>query len=108
MTNTVNITEVTSAQAADSTNAVNLRGKQEYLKPRVIRITDHDNNDVAEVADDTDKMALFHQEALGHPWIQGLKDMQAKHIIHQAALPPALPPTDFTVLYPDWDYADFE
>ncbi len=105
MTNTVNIPEVTLAQAADSTNAVNTRGKQEYLKPRVIRITDHANNDASEVGADTDKMALFHQQALGHPWIQGLRDMQQSHIIHQGT---TAIPTNVTILFPNWDYSTFE
>ncbi len=101
MANTNNLPEVTLEQAADSTNAVNLRTQQEYLKPRVIRITDHDNNDTTEVGSDTDKMALFYQRAFGHPWIQGLRDMQSEHITHVGKV---AVPTNVTVLYPDFAY----
>ncbi len=104
MTNTVNIPGVTLAQAAESTNAVNLRGDQDYLKPRVIRLTDHVNNDTTEVGDDTDKMALFYQKAYGHPWIQGLRDVDQVHLIHQGT---TAIPTNVTVLYPNFDYSTF-
>lgn len=105
MANTLNITEVTLAQAADSTHAVNTVGW--WDRPHVIRISNHASNVVAEVGSDTDRMAIFERKAVGHPWMR-----RGTHLSNKIweTVDPATDsiPTDVEVLYPDWDYADFE
>lgn len=105
MTNTVNITEVTLAQAADKTNAVNTVGY--WDRPHVIRITDHASNDKTEVGADTDKMAIFERKALGFPWERRGTTLVQK--IWNTTTPGTdAIPKDVSTLFPDWDYGDFE
>lgn len=71
MTNTVNILERTLAQCGDSTNTLytlgTTNGRESVYEPLVVRITDHKDDDNAEVADNTDLMALFLQRRHGEP-----------------------------------------
>lgn len=104
MANNLGLTEVTLAQAADSTNAVNTAGW--WDRPHVIRITDHVSDTTGET-DNGDNMAIFERKALGHPWMRaGTK----KGSVIWKTVTPATDaiPTDVEVLYPDWDYADFK
>lgn len=105
MANTLNITEVTLNQAADSTHAVNTAGY--WSNVHVIRITDHVSNDTGETGKDTDKMAIFERKALGHPWMR--RGTHLSNIMHDTvkAGTDAIP-TNVEVLYPDWDYSKFE
>lgn len=104
MPNNLGLTEVTLAQAADSTNAVNTVGW--WDRPHVIRITDHVSNTVAE-EDDGDKMAIFERKAVGHPWMR--RGTHLSNIIWETVTPATdLIPTNVEVLYPDWDYTEFE
>lgn len=109
MTNTVGITEVTLAQIGDSTHNVNSlthatgRGGNP-LQSRVVRVTDHSDNVVAEVGADTDRMALFHSKAYGHPWEKyaGSGD----DITVRVGADPTSPATSTsaTVIYPNYKY----
>lgn len=104
MSNNLGLTEVTLAQAADSTHAVNTAGW--WDRPHVIRITDHVSNTTAE-EDDGDKMAIFERKALGHPWMR--RGTKKGHVIWKTETPDTdAIPTDVEVLYPDWDYAEFQ
>lgn len=103
MANNLNIPEVTLAQAADSTHAVN---QGQWDKKRVIRITDH-ASDVNAVTDDPEKMAIFECKAQGHPWMRrGTKLSDKRH----ATVDPATDTIadDVEVLYPDHDYAEYQ
>lgn len=100
MANNLGLTEVTLAQAADSTNAVNTVGW--WDRPHVIRITDHASDTAAET-DDAYKMAIFEREALGHPWMRA--GTKKGSVIWKTVAPLTdVIPTDVEVLYPDWDY----
>lgn len=105
MANTLNIPERTMAQIVDSTNDINTRALRPDAMsqggPLVVRITDHDDNDAAEVGTDTDKMAIFHSRQFGQPWV---KDVGLKHVISEAVAAT----TDATVIFPDYDYSTFE
>ena len=107
MANTLGIPERTLAQIADSTDTINHVGgvegwRQSVYEPIVCRITDHADNDAAEVTTDTDKMAIFICKQHGQPWTKDKNSQQ--HIIHQGLTPPA----DATIIYPDFDYSQFE
>ncbi|CAM0005520.1 hypothetical protein VPHK436_0003 [Vibrio phage K436] len=105
MTNALKITEVTLAEAADSTNAVNTVGY--WDRAHVIRITDHASNDTAETGSDTDKMAIFERKALGHPWERRGTTLVQKIWNTVTPATDAIP-KDVSTLFPDWDYSDFE
>lgn len=108
MTNTVGITEVTLAQAADSTHAVNLTPVMECMGgAKSIRITDHASNDATEVADDTDKMAIFTRKAHGFPW-QRKGTHLARPVWETVDAATDVIPTNVEILYPDFDYSTFE
>lgn len=104
MANTLGLTEVTTAQLADSTHAINAEGWWDKIK--VVRVTDHVSNDVAEVGSDADKMAIFECRAKGMPWER--RGTQPKTKIVKAVAPLASTPTDFEVLFPNWDYSQFQ
>lgn len=104
MPNNLGITEVTLAQAADSTHAVNTVGW--WDRPHVIRITNHASNVAAE-EDDGEQMAIFERKAIGHPWMRRGTHLGTKR--HETVDPATDSiPTDVEVLYPDWDYSEFE
>ena len=104
MANTLGITEVTMLQAVTIATAINTRAARPSALgtggPLVIRITNHADNDAAEVGTDTDKMAIFHSRQFGQPWV---KDHGLKHIISDGD---ALV-LDATVVYPAYDYSTF-
>jgi len=112
MTNTVSIPERTLAQISASTNSINVvggtDGRLSVYQPLVCRITDHDDNDAAEVADDTDKMAIFCSIRHGEPWKKDANNLQ--HIIVEADADPVTNATDsgVTILFPNFDYTTFE
>jgi len=110
MANNLGILEVTLAQLADSTHAINVVGtasgnaRLAHWDVAVVRVTNHDDDDNAE-QDDATKMALFKSRAHMYPW---KKDTGAKHIVehgHPTDIPNNLPSTDVTVLYPNFDYS---
>lgn len=105
MANTLGIPERTMAQIVDSTNAINTLGgsgvRLSAYQPLVVRISDHARNDATEVTDDADKMALFVSQRHGEPW---KNDWGQEHIISEADATK----TNATVIYPDFDYTDFE
>ena len=112
MANTLNIPERTLAQVSESTNSINViggvDGRVSVYQPLVVRVTDHDDNDVAEVGTDTDKMAIFMSSRHGEPW---RKD--ANVLVHKVIKADADPVTnatdsDVSVLYPNYDYTTFE
>lgn len=108
MSNTLGITEVTLAQAADSTHAVNLTPQPESMGRGVtIRITDHVNNDKGATDKDTTRMALFHRKAHGHPWMRKGTHLSAPIWETVDPLTDVIP-TNVEVLYPDFDYTTFE
>jgi hypothetical protein len=108
MANTLNIPERTLAEIADSTNQINMVGlavgwRQSVYEPIVCRISDHADNDAAEVTDDTDKMAIFSSKCHGAPWTKDKNTLE--HIIHQGG---GTPPANATIIYPNHDYQWFE
>lgn len=71
MANTLGIPEATLAEARTLAGSPNLIGDRErWDQSKTIRISDHADNDAAEVGDDTSKMALFVSKTLGAPWRQ--------------------------------------
>lgn len=102
MANTLNIPEVTLADLADSTNAVNTGDNWDTKK--VVRATDHLMNTVSEVGADTWKMALFECKARGKPWIKC--DNTLQRIIHEGDGVTAVP-NAANIIFPDWDYSKF-
>ena len=105
MANTLGLNEQTMADIVNSASLMNGYGARPHSfgtgGPLVVRISDHDDNDAAEVGADTDKMAIFSSKAYGHPWV---KEHGLKHVVSNgdAAL------TDATVIFPDYDYSTFE
>jgi hypothetical protein len=108
MSNTLGILEYTLAQVATSTAEPNLvKGtavRKEWFQPRVIRISDHEDNVTAETTDPY-KMALFCSKAHGHPWEKQVNCQ--KHLIHSptAGLTPA---ASMNIIFPNFDYTTFE
>ena len=103
MANTLNITEAALADLADATHAVNTGDNWDTKK--VVRATDHADNDAAEVGDDTWKMALFECKARGKPWIKC--DNTLERIIHEGDGATAVP-VKANIVFPNWDYATFQ
>lgn len=103
MPNNLDIDEVTLLQASDSTNAVNADGP--WDRPKVIRITDHVSNTVAE-EDDGELMALFERPRKGHPWER--RGTHLSNVLFQQEAIPVAVPTNTEVLFPDFDYSTFE
>lgn len=105
MANTLSIEERTLAQVADPTNTINLVGganpRKSVYQPLVVRITNHVDNVAAEVGSDTERMAIFVSKRHGEPW---KKDFGLVHKHYKGATPP----TDVTVLFPNFDYSTFE
>jgi hypothetical protein len=105
MANTLGITEVTMAQIVLPATAINTYAARPQALgnggPLVVRISDHADNDAAEVGTDTDKMAIFSSKAFGHPWV---KDQGLKHIVNNGVGTVL----DGTVIYPAYDYSTFE
>ena len=105
MANTLGLNEATMLQIVDSTSLLNLYGSRPQQLgaggPLVVRISDHADNDIAEIGTDTDKMAIFHSRQFGQPWI---KEHGEKHIISEAD---ALK-LDATVIFPNYDYSTME
>ena len=108
MPNNLGITEVTLAEVANSTVLPNLMGalelRKDWYQPVVVRITDHEDDEVAET-DDPYKMALFCSQAHGQPWNKHVNCQ--KHLIHKPTdgLAPAV---DMNIIFPDFDYTTFE
>lgn len=105
MANTLGIPERTMLQIVDSTNSINViggvDGRKSVYEPLVVRITDHVRNDVAEVGNDTDKMAIFMSKRHGEPWTN---DVGLEHVISNGDATK----TNATVIYPNFDYSTFE
>lgn len=110
MANNLGIPERTLAQISEATNSINVvggtDGRLSVYQPLVCRITDHDRNTTAE-EDDPELMALFVSTHHGQPWTN---DVGVEHIIVQADADPVTnaTATNVTVLYPNFDYSDFE
>jgi len=106
MANTLNIPERTRAQLATASNSINViggvDGRESAYQPLVCRMTDHQDNDAGETGTDTDLMALFCSIRHGEPWKKDANVLE--HIIHEGLLPP----TNVSILYPDYDYSTFE
>ena len=104
MANTLNITEVTMAQLALASNAINLRSaRPDALSqggPLVVRVTDHVDNDAAETGADTEKMAIFTSRQFGQPW---KKDYGLSHVVAENNVVN----TSATVVFPNYDYSTF-
>ena len=116
MANTLNIQERTLAQISEATNTINLvdptgavaaTPRKSHFQPAVCRVTDHQDNDAAEVGADTSKMAIFKSARHGEPWLKDANVLE--HIVVQAAADPVANPTavNVSVLYPNFDYATF-
>ena len=112
MSNTLGITEVTLAQASNSTHAVNVIGnatgnRPEALTPKVVRILGHVDDTAAETGD-ADKMAIFVSKAHGHPWKKD--NHYTEHVIHKSTVAgtPETASSKATIIYPDYDYSTFE
>ena len=105
MANTIGLNEATMLQIVDSTSLLNLYASRPHQLgcggPLVVRISDHADNDAAEVGSDTDKMAIFTSKQFGHPWV---KEHGAQHLISEANA--AL--TGATVIFPNYDYSTLE
>ena len=112
MANTLGITEVTLVQISTALNAVNLYAARPSQLgvggPLVVRVTDHQDNDAAEVGTDTDKMALFHSRQFGQPWVKDANVLE--HIIHSSVTPgtPLTAAANASIIFPDYDYATFQ
>ena len=108
MANTLNITEVTMAQAADATNAVNLYENQDYIEYRVIRITDH-VSDTGATGTDSDGMALFKCRGKGYPWTKedGCINRQTYAPANGETPVPTADDLKANVVFPNWDYTAF-
>lgn len=103
MANNLGLTEVTLLQLSDSTHAINTDGTWDHI--RIARVTDHVSNVSAE-EDDPEQMAIFECKAIGHPWERrGTKLSNVRFV--QAETPTAVP-TNAEVIYPNWDYDDFQ
>lgn len=99
MANSLGLPEVTLAQLADSTHAVNT---YEYpFEKRTVRVTDHVDNTALE-EDDPYKMAIFECQAKGKPWTK--KDNVLNTVVHAGTVSI---PTNVSTLFPDWDYTEF-
>lgn len=111
MANTLGIPERTLAQISAATNSINViggvDGRLSPYQPLVCRITDHKDNDAAEVGTDTSKMALFYNKAHGQPWKKDANVLE--HIVHKAAADPVAnaTPVNVSVLFPNFDYSTF-
>lgn len=117
MANTLNIPERTLAQLSDATNSINViggtDGRLSAYEPLVVRVTNHQDNDAAEVGTDTTKMAIFHSKRHGEPWMKQANVLET--VIHQATIilvedVPTLQvaPANVSCLYPNYDYSTFE
>ena len=95
--NSKGLEEYTLAELADSTLYDSIMPDSGH---KVVRATDHVHNTVAE-EEDTDKMAIFECRDRGYPWVKQGNTLE--HVLHTGALPP----TNVTMLYPDWDYTKF-
>ena len=118
MANTIYIREVTLAQISDSTNTVNTIGatpianvKQNRswsYEPMVVRVTDHVADDGG-TAGNAEGMALFCSVRHGEPWVMiGHQPQKITHPLPGVAAAPIATGTDFSVIYPDFDYTTFE
>ena len=112
MANTLGIPERTLAQistAADTINVIGgVDGRLSAYQPIVCRVTDHESDDGGTGAD-ADNMALFVSTRHGEPW---KKDSGAReHVLHPVAgvaIAPIATGTNYTVIFPDYDYTTFE
>lgn len=97
MANNLGITEVLLADLALSANYDSLMpGTQR----KIVRVMGHVADTAAE-EDDPDKMAIFECAGRGYPWVK--KDNVLVSVVHVGATPP----TNATVIFPDWDYTEF-
>lgn len=111
MANTLGIPERTLAQISASTNSINViggaDGRLSAYQPLVCRISDHQDNDGAEVGTDTSKMAIFKSARHGEPWLKDANVLE--HVVIKAAADPVTTPTaaNVSVLFPNFDYSTF-
>lgn len=116
MANTLGIEERTLAQISEATNTINLvdptgavtaTPRKSHYQAVVCRVTDHQDNDAAEVGSDTEKMAIFRSTRHGEPWIKDANVLE--HIVIQADADPVTNPTDtnVSVLFTNVDYSTF-
>lgn len=102
MANNLGLPEVTLAQLADSTHAVNT---YDYpFEKRTVRASNHADNTALE-EDDPYKMAIFECQAKGKPWTK--KDNVLNTVVFQAPKDIVAVPTNVSTLYPNWDYTEF-
>jgi len=112
MANTLGIPERTLAQISTAADTINViagaDGRLSAYQPLVCRVTDHESDDGG-VADYADGMALFVSSRHGEPW---KKDSGAReHVLHPVAgvaIAPIASGTNYTVIYPNYDYSTFE
>ena len=110
MANNLGIEERTLAEVADSTNTINLLNqagdvaaspRKSWNQNILVRISDHADNDGGET-DDPDLMAIFHSHSHMQPWKKDANVLE--HITHEGAAPPS----NVSVLFPDFDYGTTE
>lgn len=117
MANTIYIREVTLAQISDSTNTVNAIGtapvanvkqaRASAYEPIVVRVTDHVADDGG-TTDFSEGMALFCSVRHGEPWVMiGHQSQKITHPLPGAVPAPIASGTDYSVIYPDFDYTTF-
>jgi hypothetical protein len=121
MANNLNILEVTLAEISDSTFGPNVAAnfgavptagvktiRSWSYEPMVVRVTDHVANVVLE-EDDPEKMALFLSCRHGNPWeLTGHQPQKIIHPLAGVAAAPITTGTNYSVIYPDFDYATFD
>lgn len=109
MSNTLNLTEVTLAQAADETNAVNVYDEYDYKEMRVIRITDH-TSDTGVTGNDADGMAIFTCRGKGYPWVKehGAINRQTYAPANGATPTPNADDLNANIIFVNYDYSTFQ
>ena len=116
MANTLGIQERTLAQISEATNTINLvdstgavaaTPRKSHFQVAVCRVTDHQDNDAAEVGTDTEKMAIFRSARHGEPWLKDANVME--HVVINADADPVTNPTavNVSVLFPNFEYSTF-
>lgn len=98
MPNTVGLPEMTLAEMADSTQFDAVMAGSDR---KVVRASNHADNDATEIGSDTNKMAIFECRGRGYPWVKQANVLSS--VTHVGELPP----TNVTLLFADWDYTQF-
>lgn len=123
MANPFNIPERTIEQLATATNSINViggvDGRTSVYEPLVCIVTNHadaltptwpDNTGTpADEAELNRTSVIFMSKRHGEPWTRGSnKDVGLVHKIHKPTDTIVGMDKDNTVIYPDYDYTEFE